>query len=72
MNPLSQEELKNKIQSIINFFNSSRYDEVVKKTIPLIKKFPQTYILDNLLALAHNRLGEYNDAIKVLNRAIFS
>ena len=70
MNPLSQEELKNKIQSIINFFNSSRYEEVVKKTIPLIKKFPQMYVLDNLLALAHNRLGEYNDAIKVLNRAI--
>ena len=48
----AEEELKNKIQSIVNFLNSARYADVIKKTIPLIKKFPQIYILNNLLASA--------------------
>ena len=66
----TEEELKQKIQSIVNFFNSSRYEEVIKKTIPLIKKFPQIYILNNLLALAYNGLGKYEGAIQALNKAI--
>ncbi len=66
----TEEELKQKIQSIVNFFNSSRYEEVIKKTIPLIKKFPQIYILNNLLALAYNGLGKYEGAIQTLNKAI--
>ena len=66
----AEEELKNKIQSIVNFLNSARYADVIKKTIPLIKKFPQIYILNNLLALAYNGLGEYENAIQTLNKAI--
>ena len=71
MNSLrTEEELKTKIQSIVNFLNSARHSEVIQKTIPLIKKFPQTYVLYNLLALAYNGLGKYDKAIEVLNKAI--
>ena len=71
MNSLpTEQELKTRIQSIVNFLNSSRHNEVIEKTIPLIKKFPQTYVLYNLLALAYNGLGKYEKAIEVLDKAI--
>ena len=71
MNSLSVEEkLKTDVEISVNLFNTSNYKEVIKKTIPLIKKFPQTYILNNLLALAYNGLGKYDLAIETLDKAI--
>ena len=71
MNGLSAEEqLKAKIQVIVNFFNTSNYEEVVRRTIPLIKKFPNIYVLNNLLALAYNASGKYKPAIKTLEDAL--
>ena len=35
-----------------------------------IKKYPETYILKNLLALAYNAQNKYEEAIKVLDNAI--
>jgi len=71
MNGLSAEEqLKAKIQIIVNFFNTSNHEEVVRRTIPLIKKFPNIYVLNNLLALAYNALGKYKPAIKTLEDAL--
>ena len=65
-----EEKLKADIQVIINFFNVGSYDDVVNKSIPLIKKYPETYILKNLLALAYNAQNKYEEAIKVLDNAI--
>ena len=49
MKIISQEEkLKADIQVIINYFNVGSYDDVINKSIPLIKKYPETYILKNL------------------------
>jgi len=71
MNGLSAEEqLKAKIQVIVNFFNTSNYEEVVRRTIPLIKKFPNIYVLNNLLALAYNASEKYKPAIKTLEDAL--
>ena len=66
----SEEEIKTKIQSIVNLLNISRYNEVITKTIPLVKKFPEIYIFYNLLALAYNGLAEYENAITTLNKGI--
>jgi tetratricopeptide (TPR) repeat protein len=71
MNNISQEEkLKADIQVIINYLNVGSYDDVINKSIPLIKKYPETYILKNLLALAYNSQNKYKEAIKVLDGAI--
>ena len=71
MNSLSVEEkLKIDIEISVNLLNTTRYEEVIKKTVPLIKKFPQTYILNNLLALAYNGLGKYDFAKETLDSAI--
>ena len=71
MKIISQEEkLKADIQVIINYFNVGSYDDVINKSIPLIKKYPETYILKNLLALSYNAQNKYEEAIKVLDNAI--
>ena len=71
MKNISQEEkLKADIQVIINYLNVGSYNDVINKSIPLIKKYPETYILKNLLALAYNAQNKYEEAIKVLDNAI--
>ena len=71
MNSVSTEaQLKAKIQIIANYLNSGEYREVINKTIPLIKKFPNIYIFNNLLALAYNATGQYELAIKILEKAL--
>jgi len=61
-----EEQLKKKVETIVNLLNSSNFDEVIKKTIPLIKKFPDEYIFNNLLALAYNALGKHESALETL------
>ena len=71
MKNISQEEkLKADIQVIINYFNVGSYDDVINKSIPLIKKYPETYILKNLLALAYNAQNKYEEAVRILDSAI--
>ena len=71
MNATSEKEkLEADIQIIVNFLNTSLFEEVVRKTTPLIKKYPDTYILKNLLALAYNGLNKYNLALNTLEKAI--
>jgi len=71
MNNLSvEDQLKAKIQIIINYLDASNYEEVVKRAVPLIKKFPGVYILNNVLGLAYNAIGKYELALKTLDDAI--
>ena len=65
-----EEKLKSDIQVIINYLNVGSYNDVINKSIPLIKKYPETYILKNLLALAYNAQNKYEEAIKILDSAI--
>ena len=65
-----EEKLKANIQAIVNYFNTGSYDEVVRKAVPLIKKYPATYILSNLLALAYNAQNRHEKGIEILEDAI--
>ena len=65
-----EEKLKANIQAIVNYFNTGSYDEVVRRVVPLIKKYPSTYILSNLLALAYNAQNKYEKGIEILEDAI--
>ena len=46
------EEIRQRIRILMNFFNAKRYDEVITKVKPLLKKNPHEIIFHNLLALS--------------------
>ena len=62
----AEDKLKKEVEIIVNLLNSSNFEEVIKKTVPLIKKFPNEYIFNNALALAYNALGKYTVALETL------
>ena len=61
---------KNKIDAILNFYRSNKYDEVIARTKPLLKKFPKVIFFYNILSLAYNAKEEYEKGIEILNQAI--
>ena len=63
-------QLRKKIDIIINFYKSGRYEEVIMRTKPLLKKFPKLIFFYNILSLAYNGKEEFEKAISVLNVAI--
>ena len=61
---------KKKIDIILNFYKSNKYDEVITRIKPLLKKFPKLIFFYNILSLAYNAKEEYEKGIEILNRAI--
>ena len=59
-------ELKQRIEVIMNFFNAKRYDEVVARVKPLLRKNPNEVFLHNLLGLSLNGDGKSEEGIEVL------
>ena len=64
------EEIRQRIQVLLNFFNAKKYDEVINRVKPLIKKNPGEVIFHNLLALSLNGSGNAEEGIKILNNAL--
>ena len=68
MNSLNEKNnLEKKVKDILLFYSSGNYEEVVFRTRPLIKKYPDIMELYNLLALAYYGLNNSSEAIKLLN-----
>ncbi len=68
MNSLNEKNnLEKKVKDILLFYSSGNYEEVVFRTKPLIKKYPDIMELYNLLALAYYGLNNSFEAIKLLN-----
>ncbi len=63
-------ELKQRIEVIMNFFNAKRYDEVIDRVKPLLRKNPNEVFLHNLLGLSLNGDGKSEEGIKVLKKAL--
>jgi len=63
-------QLKKKIDILINFYKSGKYDEVISRTKPLLKKFPKLIFFYNILSLSYNGIGQFEKAISILNTAI--
>ena len=63
-------ELEKKIKSILAFYATGNYDEVVSRTKILLKKFPNIIDLYNLLALGYNGINRQKEGIEVLEDAI--
>ena len=64
MNSLNEKNnLEKKVKDILLFYSSGNYEEVIFRTKPLIKKYPDIMELYNLLAflmvfLSHNPLQQ--------------
>ena len=64
------EEIRQRIHILMNFFNAKRYDEVITKVKPLLKKNPHEVIFHNLLALSLQGKGKTQEGIEILNKAL--
>ena len=61
--------LEKKIQALLAFYASGNFEEVILKTKPLIKKYPNMIDLYNLLALSYSGYGDHKKGIFILNEA---
>ena len=61
---------KEKIEILINNFNSKNYTFVISKTKNYIKKYPNTIFLYNILGSSYQNLGKQNEAIETYKKAL--
>lgn len=64
------ELLKKQTETIINLYNTKRYEEVIDKSKILIKKYPEQIIFYNVLALSLANIEKHEEGIKTLNKAM--
>ncbi len=60
-------DFEKKIKNIIKLYEIGNFEEVISRTKPLVKKYPEIIDLYNLLALSYNGLNKTEDAIKLLD-----
>ena len=58
------EELKTKIQKLVNQYNFGNYKLVIQEVNILLKKLPNNSFLLNLLGSCYQKLGDFDTAIK--------
>ena len=49
-------QFKKKIDILINFYKSGKYDELISRTKPLLKKFPKVIFFYNILSLSYDEI----------------
>ena len=67
---ISDLKLKEKTTDLINLYNQRKFDEVVDLTKKLIKQYPYSVILWNLLGAASKGLGKVDESISSFKKAI--
>ena len=60
-------DFEKKLKNILKLYEIGSFEEVVSRTKPLIKKYPDIVDLYNLLALSYNGLNKTEEAIKLLD-----
>ena len=63
-------KLENKINIIKNKLRAGKFDEVIRDSKSLIKKFSNQQILYNILSLAYQQNGENDKSIDLLTSAL--
>ena len=63
-------KLENKINIIKNKLRIGKFDEVIRDSKSLIKKFSDQQILYNILSLAYQQKGENDKSIDLLTNAL--
>ena len=62
----SQEELKN----LINLYTQRQYQETLTQAYKLLKKFPRSFTLYNIIGVTNHSSGKAQDAVQAYNKAI--
>ena len=62
--------LKQKATILINLYNVKKYEELIDKGIPLIKKYPDQVVFYNAVSLAYNQLKKFDEAKNLLKRCL--
>ncbi len=62
--------IKKKLQSLLNFYTTKKYKEVINKGLPILKKNPELNFLTNIISLSYHNLGDHEKAIALLNEAL--
>ena len=68
MNPVDFK--KKQLQIIVNLLNARKFDDALRKSKPLIKKFPNEYLFYNSAAMSLINLERSDEALTILNKAI--
>ncbi len=63
-------DFEKKIKNILKLYEIGNFEEVISRTTPLVKKYPDIIDLYNLLALSYNGLNKTEDAIKLLENVL--
>ena len=63
-------EIRQRIKILMNFFNAKRYDEVITRVKPLLRKNKNEVFFHNLLALSLQGNGKPQEGIEILKNAL--
>ena len=64
-----QEPTKNQVQPLINLYTRGQYNEALKKASELLKQFPNSINLYNIIGVVNQSLGKLEKAIEAYKKA---
>ncbi len=67
---MDKKYLENQVSTLVNLYNSQRYNDVVLKGKILIRKFPNQLIFYNVTALSLSSIGKNDEALGILKIAL--
>ena len=59
---MNEKNIKNQVEILLNQFNAKNFDEVINKSLQLIKQNPEFVILYNLLGSSYQNKGDFKNA----------
>ena len=59
---MNEKNIKNQVEILFNQFNAKNFDEVINKSLQLIKQNPEFVILYNLLGSSYQNKGDFKNA----------
>ena len=67
---MNKNNIKNKIQILMNNFNAKNFNVVISKILILKKKYPELLILYNILGASYQNIGDYEKARNTFNQGL--
>ena len=66
----TQEPSQEQLQSLINLYTQGQYQETLTQTAQVLKEFPKSVILFNIIGVANKGLGKLDEAIAAYTKAL--
>ena len=68
--PNSQEPSQEQLQSLVSLYTQGQYQQSLTQASQLLKQFPNSLNLYNIIGAANHKLGKYEEAIEAYTKAI--